>query len=243
MSASNNDSGVAIAPISTSATKFAMLGLSRSSRVRLIDFPEAINKSLEPVLRKSWPPGIKSEQWTKGAYDYILKEKPWGLFGSTAGACSHYLLRDILQHLYDNSWVLATPITSTAAPEPCDSLLFRHAAIPPPRAVFMAVQINGSSRLDLHGAADDTIAKFRQMLQRLGVFESDEAFHDSHTFKVARKAWYNIEENIMRMRRLILGTAELMESLGWSTYGSIRQRAGSKDVRVPDSWYFIKVEE
>ncbi|KXJ86975.1 hypothetical protein Micbo1qcDRAFT_33473 [Microdochium bolleyi] len=227
-------------PSITTTTRFAMVGLSRSSRVRLLDFPETINRSLEPVLHKSWPPGIKSEQWTKGAFEYTLREKPWGLFGSTAGACSHYLLRDILQHLYDNGWVLATPITSIAAPEPCDSLLFRHAEKSPPPATFMAVQIHGASKLDLHGACADTIAEFRQMLQRLGLFESDAPFHDSHSFKVVHKVWWNIEENVMRMRRLILGTAELMETLGWSTYGTIRQRASSKDVRVTDSWYFIR---
>ncbi|KAH7018593.1 uncharacterized protein B0I36DRAFT_368602 [Microdochium trichocladiopsis] len=231
-------------PKGQTSTQFAVLALSRSSRVRLIDFPEDIFKSIEPVLRSSWPPGIKSEQWNKGAYEYILKEKPWGLFGATAGICAHYLLRDILRFLYEHGWHLATPISANSAPQPCDSLLFRHTPSPSgtPAAQFMAVQISGAAQLTLHGADDEMVDAFQQVLVRMGVLEGAAMpVQESHTFKLRQAAWYNIEEKTMRMRRLIIATAQLMEARGWATYGTIRQRAGSKDVRVPDSWYFIKV--
>jgi hypothetical protein len=220
--------------------KFAILTMNKSDRIRFLHFPEDVYRKVEDVLRQSWPPGIKSEGRYAGSYEYTMKGRPWGMIGKVEAIGSRVLLRNILQYLYDNSWVLTTALSVTEKVGSKDSLLFKKALTTPPAAAWFVVQFYHRNKIYLHGAPAAMISEFREVLTKLEYFDKGDWNHDAYELCLKGSPWTAQKELAMKVRVLILQIAELMEKYGWETYGTLKQRTESDDSRICDSWYFIR---
>ncbi|KAH8909742.1 hypothetical protein BR93DRAFT_415988 [Coniochaeta sp. PMI_546] len=107
-------------------SSFATISFNWTDKLRLIQFPSSITKSIADQIRASWPPGIQAEQvYAQHAYEYKLKGTPFGGLGAKEAVGSRRLVRDVLAFLYRRGWVLVTPISHSRHARSKDSLVFR----------------------------------------------------------------------------------------------------------------------
>jgi hypothetical protein len=245
--------------------KYASLSLHRSDRVRFLHFPEDIYFEVEPVLRESWPPGIKSEGHYFGSYEYVLKGNPWGSFGQTKSVHSRKLLCAILQFLYNRGWVLLAAVDLSERLNSKDSMIFKKAAgdaetMAPAR--IMGVQFYHRRKIFLHSSASSSssstspfslsgkdeqnllpVAALRDMLKDLDFLEHQGWSHDAYEFALKGSPWRSSGDKSMKVREMMLGLVEIMHHHGWESYGAIAQRSETDDGQRCDSWYFLKKQQ
>ncbi|KAL8420199.1 hypothetical protein RB594_003110 [Gaeumannomyces avenae] len=225
------------------------------------------------VIRASWPDGIQGETYHVGtaAYEYKLGGRPFGSTGEAAGLGARVLVRNLLAYLHSLGWLLDASLSQARDVASKDTLIFRQPrgggepepepeppAGPQPR--WMAVALTSGDRLRFLGGCGDgdgegtMIGTMRRELQGLGLLargqrETDQGLaagsvEAGYEFKLKRSMWRaEFGENVLQARVLTLRVAEVLDSFGWRSYATVRQREGVENFIKTDTWYFVNTGE
>ncbi|KAK0674240.1 hypothetical protein QBC41DRAFT_332899 [Cercophora samala] len=241
-------------------SQYATLSFHKTDTIRLLGFPDDIKSNVESLIATVWQSGIQSTGTCGEAYEFKLKGKPWGYFGSQDAVGGIRLLRDVLALLYEQSWELVTSAICSRRYTAKDTLIFRKGS-PPPLAtpaqpaewLGLATTFYDKIRIvydaknsGYPGAEADhdhlgvIITNLKKMLESLDYFEKGDWSHDSFEFKLKGRPWRSRGEASVKMRLLVLRLLETMESMGWRVYATILQRTGTDEDRMMDTWYFVR---
>lgn len=86
------------------SSKFAVISLNMSDRVRLIQFPPADIARIRELIRLAWPGGIQNSRTYNVAHELKLKGHPWSS-NDSGKVKSRRFMRMLLQGLYEMGWV------------------------------------------------------------------------------------------------------------------------------------------
>ncbi|KAK4177361.1 hypothetical protein QBC36DRAFT_185235 [Triangularia setosa] len=244
------------------SSQYATLSFHKTDTVRLLCFPDDIKSNVESLIASVWPPGIQSTGPCGEAYEFEfkLKGKPWGYFGTQDAVGAIRLLRDILALLYDQSWELVTSAICSRRYTAKDTLIFRKnspssSALPVQqvewlglatafydkiRIVYEAKNVGRPGLEADHDHLGIVIMNLKKMLESLDYFEKGDWSHDSFEFKLKGRPWRSRGEDSVKMRLMVLRLLETMESMGWRVYATILQRTGTDEDRMMDTWYFVR---
>lgn len=246
---------VSICGLPANSNKYATLSMSKSDRIRFMGFPEDIYSKAGTVIAASWPPGIQSEQFYAGSYEYQMKGRPFGTLGTNEALGCRVLLRDILAYLYDRSWVLITSMSLSEKIGSKDTLLFKKWDDERPKVEWLVVQLYHKNKIYLHCTTDHSwsspprpesnstlVTSFQNLLTKLECFEKGHwsQHHDAYEFTLKGGPWRCHGQNSMKARRLLLEMAECLDGLGFESYGAVKQRTENDDWRICDSWYLVR---
>ncbi|KAK0732851.1 hypothetical protein B0T21DRAFT_291396 [Apiosordaria backusii] len=254
MASTNPEHGILV------PSQYATLSFHKADSIRLLSFPDEIKSHVESLIVSTWPPGIQSTGPCGEAYEFKLKGKPWGYFGSQDAVGGIRLLRDILALLYDCSWELVTSAICSRRYTAKDTLIFRqnsHSSSTLPaqpvewlglatafydkiRIVYDAKPVRRSGVEADHDHLGVIIMNLKKMLESLDYFEKGDWSHDSFEFKLKGRPWRSRGEATIKMRLMVLKLLETMESMGWRVYTTILQRTGTDEDRMTDTWYFVR---
>jgi hypothetical protein len=84
-------------------TRFCMLSLNRSDRIRLIDCPQEVVDAVDRCIKAYWPKGIQDLHQQERCVEYKLKGCPWASNGDEA-IKSRFLITHIMQSLVAVGW-------------------------------------------------------------------------------------------------------------------------------------------
>lgn len=237
---------------------YATVSFHKTNIIRLIDFPDDINLSLQPVIVTSWPLGLVSSGRVGEAYEFKVNGKPFGTVSGRQAVAGIRLLRNIFAFLHDRSWELVTPMTFSRRPTAKDTLIFRQLSpplVPPSPVEWLALAPIRSDRLrvvydvpdvKLLGADADhdylgiLITSIKRTLEGGDWFDKGDWSHDSFEFKLKGSPWLSRGEASNKTRILLLRLLETMERHGWKLHTAVLQRAGTDDIRMTDTWYFMR---
>lgn len=242
------------------SSKYATLSFHKTDTIRLLGFPEEIKSNMESVIASVWQPGIQSNGPCGEAFEFKLKGKPWGYFGSQDAVGGIRLLRDLLALLYNHSWELVTSAICSRRYTAKDTLIFRRTSLPSAvvpaqpvewlglaTAFYDKIRIvydaknNGCPGTEAdHDHLGVVIMNLKKMLESLDYFEKGGWSHDSFEFKLKGRPWRSRGEASVKMRLMVLRLLETMESMGWRVYATILQRTGTDEDRMMDTWYFVR---
>lgn len=82
------------------SSKFAVISMNMTDRLRLIQFPPADIARIQELVRRAWPGGIQDSRTYNVAHELKLKGHPW-----TSNSGSRNFMRILLQGLYEMGWV------------------------------------------------------------------------------------------------------------------------------------------
>ncbi|KAH8889305.1 hypothetical protein GQ53DRAFT_599068, partial [Thozetella sp. PMI_491] len=241
------------------SSTFATLSFHRRDRVRFLQFPKIIYQNVEPVLLAAWAPGIQTQSFYGEAYEYQLKESPFGARGDVAGVASRRLVRDLLAYLYTHSWLIVTPLSHSRRIGCKDTLIFRQKLelgllktaepLPPTPVEWLVVALQGAGGLRIIYDGDGTGRKdglgvlldgLKKAWDGIGAAQTGDWNQDSFEFRLSDKPWRAHREATMKARSILLRLVETLDSLGWQSYVTIRQRTENDDVKKTDTWYFVR---
>ncbi|KLU87401.1 hypothetical protein MAPG_06401 [Magnaporthiopsis poae ATCC 64411] len=103
---------------------------------------------------------------------------------------------------------------------------------------------------DLNDGEGTMIGSLRRELQRLGLHAGGQATMDQggagvpaepgYEFKLQRPMWrVETGERVLQAQTLTLRIVEVLDSFGWKSYATVRQREGVENFIKTDTWYFI----
>lgn len=155
--------------------------------------------------------------------------------------------------LFSRGWILHTSTSISEKVFHKDMLVFRRQDASPPRIFWASVSFDSGDRMRIVGEESqaDVVPAFRQVLQDMMLLQSEKckSIEDSAwEFKLKGWPWRTTGEKSMSSRLLILKMLELLESLGWRLYASIRHCEEShhtrdEDSSKTDSWYIVKAKD
>uniref|UniRef100_A0A914W883 Uncharacterized protein n=1 Tax=Plectus sambesii TaxID=2011161 RepID=A0A914W883_9BILA len=90
-------------------TRFCMLSLNASDRIRLIDCPEPVVETVGRCINQYWPDGIQETRQYEHCVEYKLKGYPWHSYGDDA-INSRFLITLILQSLVPVGWAVMSAL-------------------------------------------------------------------------------------------------------------------------------------
>ncbi|KAL4931447.1 uncharacterized protein BDV17DRAFT_288984 [Aspergillus undulatus] len=93
-------------PLKGHDTKFAMLSLSSSDRMRLIRFPEPITALASEVIQGLWPKGIQRVQNCDDSVEFKLRGNPLGYGSDEEKVAIRVTLMGILNAFAKEGWVV-----------------------------------------------------------------------------------------------------------------------------------------
>ncbi|GAB1320265.1 hypothetical protein MFIFM68171_10475 [Madurella fahalii] len=239
-------------------TTYATVSFHKRDMIRLINFPEDISLSLQPVIVASWPPGLESSGPSGEAYEFKVKGKPFGQVGGEQAVGGIRLLRNLFAFLHDHAWELVTPLMCSRRYTAKDTLIFRQLSpppVPPSPMEWLALAPMRSDRLRVIYDAPDVklfgvdpdhdylgvlITSIKRTLEGGDWFDKGDWSHDSFEFKLKGRPWLSRGEASNKTRILLLRLLETMEGHGWKLHTAVLQRAGTDDIRITDTWYFVR---
>ncbi|KAL8370182.1 hypothetical protein RB595_000529 [Gaeumannomyces hyphopodioides] len=251
---------------------FAAIAFYASDKLRFFQFPEPVcREGAGQVIRASWPDGVQSESYHVGtaAYEYKLGGRPFGSTGEAAGLGARVLVRNLLAYLHSLGWLLDASLSQARDVASKDTLIFRQprgggdaaaAAAAGPQPRWLAIALTSGDRLRFLGGCGDgdgdgtLVGDLRRELQRLGLLARGQRKTDQgvaagsveagYEFKLQRSMWRaEFGENVLQARVLTLRVAEVLDSFGWRSYATVRQREGAENFIKTDTWYFINTGE
>jgi hypothetical protein len=244
--------------MSKETNKFASLSIHQTDRLRFLQFPEDIYVDAEAVITASWPPGVQAAGPYGNSYQYKLKGRPFGAMSDKEGVGCRRLIRDVLAFLRDHSWVLVTPLICNLRPDAKDTLIFRRLApdapLPPP-VEWLVVALTRSDRLRIiydvknpnpltadndHDHLGVLVTSLKKVLEGMELLDKGEYNNDSFEFKFKGMPWNAYGEKTVTTRLMLLRLVETLDSFGWQSHAAVLQRTGTKDIRVADTWYFVR---
>jgi hypothetical protein len=227
------------------ASTYATMWPQGKNKLRCLNFPEELLNSLETLIQKSWPKGIQSHALYADSYEFVLHGSPWGILADKDALNSRVLVRDVLGFLYERGWLLVTCIGNSKDENSKDTMIFRQriktgskSAEAPPPADWMVVASWGSDKLRIVGEEPGLINSLKGALEGLGVYQGGEWKDGSFEFKLKGWPWISHNENRVKAELSMLKILEVLDSYGWRSYGTVRQRTV-----VGDSWYFVKAQD
>jgi hypothetical protein len=90
-------------------TRFCMLSLNSSDRIRLIDCPQEVVDTVGLCINDYWPGGIQDSRRYERCIEYKLKGYPWYSEGDDA-INSRFLITLILQSLVAVGWAVMSAL-------------------------------------------------------------------------------------------------------------------------------------
>uniref|UniRef100_A0A914WAG5 Uncharacterized protein n=1 Tax=Plectus sambesii TaxID=2011161 RepID=A0A914WAG5_9BILA len=90
-------------------TRFCMLSLNASNRIRLIDCPQPVVDTVGRCINQYWPGGIQDTQHCEHSVEYKVGGDPWLSDGDDA-INSRYLITLILQSLAPVGWAVMSAL-------------------------------------------------------------------------------------------------------------------------------------
>jgi hypothetical protein len=90
-------------------TRFCMLSLNCSDRIRLIDCPQEVVDAVGRCINQYWPGGIQDTRLHERCVEYKLRGYPWHSHGDDA-INSRFLITLILQSLVAVGWAVMSAL-------------------------------------------------------------------------------------------------------------------------------------
>ncbi|KAK4239634.1 hypothetical protein C8A03DRAFT_42785 [Achaetomium macrosporum] len=242
------------APASAPST-CATLSFHKSDTIRLLSFPPDITSGLESIILACWPPGLESHGSFGQSYQYKVRGKPFGYYGTQHHVGGFRLLRDVLAFLYSRGWDLVTSLLCSRRYTAKDTLIFRQVVALRPAVEWLSLAPMGADKLRVVYDADGVrlfgmdsdhdhlgvlISGIKKVLEGLDYFEKGGWSHDSFEFEMKGRPWRSRGEASVKMRIMLMRVLETMEGHGWRLYSNFVQRTGSDEDRILDTWYFVR---
>jgi len=92
------------------ASKFAVISMNMTDRLRLLQFPPADIARIQVLIERAWPGGIQSSRTYNVAHEFKLKGNPWSSH-EVWKVKSRRFMRMLLQGLYEMGWVHDAAVT------------------------------------------------------------------------------------------------------------------------------------
>jgi hypothetical protein len=242
-------------PPAVAPSTHATLSFHKSDTIRLLSFPSDITSALEPVILASWPPGLESHGSFGQSYQYKVRGRPFGYYGTQHHVGGIRLLRDVLAFLYARGWDLLAPLLCSRRYTAKDTLIFRRVVAPRPAVEWLSLAPMGADKLRVvydvdkarlcgmdgdHDHLGVLISGVKKVLEELDYYDKGGWSHDSFEFEMKGRPWRSRGEASVKMRIMLMRLLETMEGYGWRLYSNFVQRTGSDEDRILDTWYFVR---
>ena len=247
---------------------YAILSFHKTDMIRLLQFPESLFLSLQPVILSSWPHGIQSSgpyTDTPNSFQIKLKGRPFGWTMNQDALGGARLVRDLFAFFYHHNYEIVMPFSTAQRLTSKDMLIFRprapSAPILPPRE-WLAIAPLRSDRLYIIGDSQPNFDSFRvsavdptpdhivmltqsitRMFKDLGLLQKSESRYNWIEYQLKGRPWLYGKEAGVKTRLMLLRLFQTLESLGWSCHTSVQHRTGNDDKRMLDTMFFSRPKD
>jgi hypothetical protein len=145
------------------STSFASLSMHMTDRLRTMQFPPSVIRTIQIIIVQNWPGGIQAERDYFGSHEFKLKGKPWSGHQDQS-VHARRLMNRIFEALYNAGWVLAisTDISKTQFDK--DTLIFKKQDPVPEARQWMCMSFSKQDRLRFIDAPKDLVKDMTTLL-------------------------------------------------------------------------------